>query len=151
MATRRTILVLSLLALGIAALIVVVIGSGSQESGGSAETGSALTVTVWPDGREQGGEGVSRSFSCEADSTEPACVVIAELTPAGLAPTPPDVACTEIYGGPAEAQVTGTLRGVEVDAAFSRINGCEIDRFQRLLSLLALVVPEDELLVLEGP
>ena len=151
MAAKRTILALALLALGVVALLVVVIDSRSDESGGSAESGGELTVTVWPDGREQDGEGVSRGFSCEAGSTEPACAVIARLAPASFAPTPPDVACTEIYGGPAEAQVTGTLRGDEIDAAFNRVNGCEIDRFQRLLPLLVLVVPEDELLVLEGP
>ena len=42
---------------------------------------------------------------------------------------PKDVACTEIYGGPQEADVRGTFRGRPVDAHFSRTNGCEIERW----------------------
>ncbi|VXC35281.1 Subtilisin inhibitor-like [Arthrobacter sp. 9AX] len=37
-----------------------------------------------------------------------------------------DQACTEQYGGPQEAQVTGVVDGVPVDDAFKRTNGCEI-------------------------
>jgi hypothetical protein len=44
---------------------------------------------------------------------------------------PADVACTEIYGGPATARVRGTLQGKPVDARFSRTNGCEIARWER--------------------
>jgi hypothetical protein len=39
---------------------------------------------------------------------------------------PTDQACTEQYGGPQEATVTGVLDGVPVDDAFKRTNGCEI-------------------------
>ncbi|WP_285250600.1 SSI family serine proteinase inhibitor [Pseudarthrobacter sp. fls2-241-R2A-168] len=37
-----------------------------------------------------------------------------------------DQACTEQYGGPQEATVTGVVDGVPVDDAFKRTNGCEI-------------------------
>ena len=56
-----------------------------------------------------------------------------------FAPTPDDVACTEIYGGPATAHVSGTLDGEPVDATFSRENGCEIARWDRLERLLGQV------------
>jgi len=56
-----------------------------------------------------------------------------------FAPTPDDVACTEIYGGPATAHVTGTLDGEAIDATFSRENGCEIARWDRLERLLGRV------------
>jgi len=36
------------------------------------------------------------------------------------------IACTEIYGGPAVAQVSGTFDGTEIDASFARSDGCEI-------------------------
>jgi predicted secreted protein len=39
---------------------------------------------------------------------------------------PDDQACTEIYGGPDIATITGTLRGQSIDTAFHRSNGCGI-------------------------
>ncbi len=53
-----------------------------------------------------------------------------------FAPIPDDAMCTEIYGGPQTATVTGTLRGERIDARFSRSNGCEIARWDRLAWLL---------------
>ena len=49
---------------------------------------------------------------------------------------PPDQACTEIYGGPDEAFITGEINGRPVDATVSRRNGCEIDRWERLVGLI---------------
>jgi hypothetical protein len=40
------------------------------------------------------------------------------------------------YGGAATARVTGTWAGRPVDAAYSRKNGCEIARWDRLVPLL---------------
>jgi hypothetical protein len=40
--------------------------------------------------------------------------------------------CTEIYGGPQRARVVGTVKGQPVRATFSRTNGCEIARWQRI-------------------
>ena len=53
-----------------------------------------------------------------------------------FAPTPSGIACTMIYGGPQEALVTGTLRGVKVWTRFRRRNGCEIARWNRVGFLL---------------
>jgi hypothetical protein len=40
--------------------------------------------------------------------------------------------CTQIYGGPQEALVTGRFRGHSVRAHFSRQDGCEIGRWDRV-------------------
>lgn len=48
----------------------------------------------------------------------------------------PDQACTEIYGGPDEAFVTGEINGTPVDTTVSRSNGCEIDRWEQLVGLI---------------
>ena len=55
-----------------------------------------------------------------------------------LLTTQPDKqrACTQIYGGPQTARVTGTIDGVEVDRRFTRTNGCEIDDYRRAGALL---------------
>ncbi|MFD7301875.1 SSI family serine proteinase inhibitor [Streptomyces pharetrae] len=50
--------------------------------------------------------------------------------------------CTMQYGGTATARVTGTWAGRPVDAAFDRSNGCEIDRWDRLVPLLPAVSEE---------
>ena len=45
-------------------------------------------------------------------------------------------ACTQIYGGPETAHVTGTIDGRKVDRRFARTNGCEIADFMRAAGLL---------------
>lgn len=47
-----------------------------------------------------------------------------------------DRICTEQYGGPQVATVTGTLDDEPVDAAIDRVNGCGIDDWDRLLAAL---------------
>jgi hypothetical protein len=44
--------------------------------------------------------------------------------------------CTQIYGGPETAHVTGTIDGAKVDRRFRRTNGCEIADFTRAAGLL---------------
>jgi hypothetical protein len=46
-----------------------------------------------------------------------------------FAPVPKDKACTQIFGGPEEADVTGTFRSKPVNAHFAKGNGCEITRW----------------------
>ena len=53
-----------------------------------------------------------------------------------FAPVPAGTPCTEIYGGPQTARVTGTYRGDPVDATFNRTNGCESDRWDGYVALL---------------
>ena len=51
-------------------------------------------------------------------------------------PTPRDKACSMIYGGPQQAVVSGTLAGRRVWARFTRRDGCEIARWNRVAFLL---------------
>ena len=59
---------------------------------------------------------------------EQACAKLAVLDDP-FAPVPKDKACTQVFGGPEEADVTGTFRGDPVNAHFSKGNGCEIARW----------------------
>ena len=43
-----------------------------------------------------------------------------------LPPVPKDKACTQIYGGPETASITGTWRGQPVMSRFARNDGCQI-------------------------
>jgi hypothetical protein len=54
-----------------------------------------------------------------------------------FAPTPPGTACTQIYGGPQVALVTGTLAGLRVWARFPRRDGCEVARWNRVAFLFS--------------
>lgn len=58
---------------------------------------------------------------------EAACAAL-KNNAALLSPVPKskDVACTEQYGGPQTATVTGIVDDTPVDATFARTNGCEI-------------------------
>ncbi|GAA1775667.1 hypothetical protein GCM10009712_24470 [Pseudarthrobacter sulfonivorans] len=50
-------------------------------------------------------------------------------------PGPPKL-CTQQYGGPQVAEVTGTFHGRQVRAVFRRTDGCEIARWNALSALL---------------
>ena len=104
---------------------------------------TVLTVTFWPEGRT--GPAQEAELTCDPDGgTHPqpaqACKALRGNADA-LAPLPPDSICTQIYGGPEEAEITGTLDGEQIQATFSRQNGCEIDRWDRLASVLQLEGP----------
>ena len=95
---------------------------------------TSLQVTVWPDGPDH----AKRTYTLRcapAAGTLPraaaACTKLARMTHP-FAPTRKDVVCTDLYGGPAQALVTGRLRGYSVRARFSRTNGCEVGRWNRV-------------------
>jgi hypothetical protein len=67
---------------------------------------------------------------------ERACAVLAQHGTTALPAVPTDRMCTQIYGGPQTAHITGTWRGERVDARLSRNNGCEIARWNALVGLL---------------
>ncbi|MEU7120451.1 SSI family serine proteinase inhibitor [Streptomyces zaomyceticus] len=105
-----------------------------------------LTVTV----AESGHPNADGTFELTCDeraegnhpARENACARLDQLAEAGanpFAPVPADQLCTQVYGGPAVAHITGTWQGRTVDARFSRADGCEIDRWENLEPVLPLV------------
>lgn len=93
-----------------------------------------LTVVVGATGE---GATTTYTLTCEPvggdhPDAEAACAAIAAGGLAAFEPTPMDVACTEQWGGPQTATVTGTVDGETVNAEFSRTNGCEISRWAAL-------------------
>ena len=116
-------------------------GCGSDgDGGGSSQPRYDLTITYWPTGRD--GESRSATLTCDPDGgTHPdpngACDALLENEDA-LQPVPGDVACTEIYGGPQLATVSGS----GVDATLSRTNGCEIARWDALRAVIQLDLGE---------
>ena len=51
-------------------------------------------------------------------------------------PPPAGRACTQIYGGPQTARITGTIDGRRVDRMFKRTNGCAIQEYARVSKIL---------------
>ncbi len=99
--------------------------------------GADLTITV-SDGRTST---TTYTLTCQpTGGTHPqpatACDELAQRGMSGFAPVPVDAVCTDIAGGPQTATVTGTVGGTPVNAAFNRIGGCEIDRWNALTTLL---------------
>jgi hypothetical protein len=99
---------------------------------------TSLHVTVSPKGADHTPKRSYTLTCAPLGGTLPhraaACRQLARLK-APFAPTPKNTACTEIYGGPQEALVTGRLRGTLVRARFSRRDGCEIERWNRVAFL----------------
>lgn len=127
-----------------AAVAVPLLGAGgasAEEPVGPAAP-TALTVTVSDSGRAA----ASDTYELRCGPTggtlpraQSACDRLADLAAQGadpFAPVPEGAVCTEIYGGPATARVSGTWRGRRVDASFNRANGCEIGRWRALEPLL---------------
>ena len=115
-------------------------GERGREPDDGTAAATTLEVTVWPRGRD--GEERRATLECDPPGgTHPApdaaCAALADHRDA-LEPVPRDVACIEIYGGPARAKVSGTLAGEPVSAVLSRHNGCEIARWDALEPVLAL-------------
>ena len=134
MMAPRTLL-LCTIALGLA-------GCGAEEepaapgaAGGGGGATTVLRVVVDPDGDGMGKPARERVIRCEPADRDGACGAAARLRAADFAPVPADRACTEIFGGPETARVAGELRGEPVRATFSRTNGCEIARWERVQRL----------------
>jgi hypothetical protein len=126
------------IAIVIAALIAVV-GCGAGSAAQSAAPATDLKITVWPDGRSEGDAKTYTLRCAPAAGTLPkvatACSKLGPL-PRPFGPVSRTAICTEQYGGPQQALVTGRHEGRSVWAMFSATNGCQISRAKRIAYLL---------------
>ena len=111
--------------------LVLVASSAVAAPGGATR----LRVAFFEDGGRPGTK-IVWTLRCDpVGGTLPrpavACRELARLGWQTLRPVPQDVACTEIYGGPQVAIVTGLVDGRRVWAKLRRDNGCEIQRWDR--------------------
>jgi len=122
---------------GVAVLVLAAAALAASAAGyaGTAAT-TSLTVTFWEDG-SRSDDRTSWTLRCNpARGTLPRPGVACRRLAAGGARlftrVPIDAVCTEIYGGPQVARVVGVVQGKRVWASFSRTNGCQISRWDRL-------------------
>ena len=85
---------------------------------------ASLHITVWPNGTN----GPHHAWTLRCPQRPVVCRKLARVR-RPFAPVPSNVACSQIYGGPQIALVTGTFRSHRVRARFNRKNGCEVARW----------------------
>ena len=133
---RRTALVLTLAA-------AIVAGCGGDDGDAATPPNVRLSFTV-----TEPGEATKRAtLSCTSDSrratgylrgrsTRALCTHARRLRV--FLDTPPDRnrPCTQIYGGPEKARVTGRIGARTIDRRFDRSDGCQIADWDRMGSLL---------------
>ncbi len=108
-------------------------GGGDDGENTPSQSRAELDITVWPSGRS--GDKAEATLRCSpAGGTLPdpeeACKRLASMERPFVRPSGQDI-CTEIYGGPAVAEILGTFDGKEVNATFARSDGCEIALWDR--------------------
>jgi hypothetical protein len=129
--------------LGLGLLVAAALaGCGSDEAtqaGGPTGQLASLVVTVDDDGAKGSGQPRELKLDCAKPTDSQACGAAAGISAADLQKTAGDVACTQIFGGPEQATIKGKIRGEAVDATFTRTDGCEIERWDRVKALLEQV------------
>jgi Subtilisin inhibitor-like len=95
---------------------------------------TALRITFWPAGKS----GASQAWTLRcapAGGSLPqaarACTRLAAIAHP-FAPVPGGVACSQIYGGPQLALVTGSFQATRVWTYFKRTDGCQTARWNRV-------------------
>ena len=124
----------------VTSLLAAVVGCGVGTAARNAEPAPAdLKITVWPEGR---GEGSSKTYTLECGPARgslpkaaSACTQLLKM-PKPFTPVPQGAICTEQYGGPQQALVTGAYKGRSIWVIFSATNGCQIARSKRVSFLL---------------
>jgi hypothetical protein len=121
-------------AASLVALLPVLAACGGWEGGKTPGTQTVLQIRAWPNGKDAGAPREWKLYCERAGGTHPspqkACEQLFALDQPFVRPRG-DAICTEIYGGPAVAEVEGLYRGETVDVEFTRRDGCEIARWDK--------------------
>ena len=122
---------------GVLVLALAVVALVACTSGSAGGTPTSLRVSFWEGGSAADAPDAVWTIRCSPPRgtlARPAraCAKLAAGGVKLFAATPPNTACTEIYGGPQRARVVGVVGGKRVWATITRRNGCEIARWQRL-------------------
>ena len=127
----------AILVAALAAVALVSTAAAGPEPNPPARIQAKLTIVVWPNGVD--GRRYAYTLRCApAGGTLPnrgkACLRLAALRNP-FAPVPEDAVCTMQYGGPQVATVTGTYAAKRISTRFTRANGCQITRWNRVAFL----------------
>jgi len=121
-------------------------GAGHAAGGGSgaSKPASSLTISV---AAARGATPRHWTLTCGPagdGGTHPrpaiACTTLARAR-APFAPVRRGVMCSMVYGGPQTASITGTWQGKPVAATYSRDNGCQTARWNKISKVLGQINP----------
>lgn len=117
--------------------------SAAAPTAGPGQGNAELAVTVKAG---EGGRTVNYTLVCQngvpaAESQHPAAAAACAALKANAAllspaPRPTDKACTQQYGGPAEATVSGSVDGKPVETEFTLRDGCLIAQWKAAKDVL---------------
>jgi hypothetical protein len=123
------------------ALFVAACGDEASSSGAGQTVNLTLTVS---DGQ---GKDAKATLKCDESSAEgtgflesgadDACRNARDLEKLLTTQPPEDRACTQIYGGPQKARITGTFGDKDVTRELTRNNGCGIEEWKQADALLS--------------
>jgi hypothetical protein len=132
------------LLLPVLALLALVTACASQHGaagGAASSSGAPPDNTLVVEIHRGGGPTETYTLTCGTTVTgnhpdgAAACAHLATLKNP-FAPIPGDLMCTQIYGGPQTAHVTGRWKGKTVDLKLSRTDGCRVAQWASLGPLL---------------
>jgi hypothetical protein len=117
-------------------------GTGGAASTGASKPASSLTISVTA---ARGAVPRHWTLTCEpAGGTHPnpqtACITLDHVKDP-FAPVPSGVMCSMIASGPQTASITGIWDGKHVTATYSRDNGCQTERWNKISKVLGQVNP----------
>jgi hypothetical protein len=132
----------ALVALVVAALAVAAVACGDDSSSGDSQTvnlkvrvadgnGNVAEATLDCDGSSAKGGGFLE------DGAEQHCRDALAMQKLLTTQPAQDRVCTQLYGGPQTARITGTLGAQDVARSLKRTNGCEIEDWKQANALLA--------------
>jgi hypothetical protein len=124
-------------AIGVMAAVIALSACGRD----GVDAGAGATADLLIEATRASGTQVSWTLTCDPvagshPEAEQACAVLAAAEDELLMPVPADSVCTEQYGGPDTARITGTWRGRVIDVSLSRINGCYISQWEALMPVV---------------
>ena len=137
---------------GVAALAAACGSQGTAGSAGSAKpAASSLVISVTGD---QGSAPHRWTLTCDPTGgshpdAQGACAALAGVKHP-FAPVAAGIMCPMMAGGPQTATITGTWHGQKVWARYSRANGCQTERWNKLEKVLGQVNPGGPMIPASG-
>jgi hypothetical protein len=143
MRIRNAVLLAAVAAVAAASVIFVVSRDGDDTRQSRVlPTVTHLTFKVYEEGANTK-RPRTLTVTCQAEDAKGLCAQIAAAKDAFAEPGK-GKACTQQFGGPQRATVTGVLLGKKIDTAFSLANGCQITRWNKLAFVLGDGTPAEK-------
>lgn len=123
--------------------LLLLVLAACASGGADTVAGASRTELVIEYSPDRGAPVQRQTLTCDpagGDHPDPerACADLAAAQEP-FASLPSDTVCTQVFGGPQTATVTGTYRGEQVRLELSRSDGCRIAQWDRLGAVLPRV------------